>query len=179
MALQKKNRETTVFYTEEKYREKVTRCCAEMGVKSTEYAEWQRPLSGVQSIIMAKSAQAGEGGGHTSTPFHYIHQHVQSCGVQCTLQLRARYTPPISTLGPYALCGKICLKASGMYTVALYTYPLHYTVYLTREKPTARGLAVIGVLPSLDWERVKGMTTTVMEGANETKSTSSSLVSIF
>jgi hypothetical protein len=36
----------------------------------TEYTEWQRPLSGVHSIIMEKSAQAGEGGGCTANPFH-------------------------------------------------------------------------------------------------------------
>jgi hypothetical protein len=29
----------------------------------TDYTEWQRPISGVHSIMMEKSAQAGEGGG--------------------------------------------------------------------------------------------------------------------
>jgi hypothetical protein len=33
----------------------------------------------------------------------------------------------------------------------------YITVYLTREKLTARGLSVIGVLPRLGWERVKCM----------------------
>ncbi len=31
-------------------------------VVNTEYTEWQRPLAGVHSIMMEKSAQAGEGG---------------------------------------------------------------------------------------------------------------------
>ncbi len=33
------------------------------------------------SITMENSALAGEGGGCTPTPFHYIYHHVQSCGV--------------------------------------------------------------------------------------------------
>jgi hypothetical protein len=36
-------------------------------VYSTEYTEWQRPLSGVHSIMMEKLGQAGEGGGCTPT----------------------------------------------------------------------------------------------------------------
>jgi hypothetical protein len=35
----------------------------------SEYTEWQRPLSGVHSIMMVKSAQPGEGGGCTPSPF--------------------------------------------------------------------------------------------------------------
>jgi hypothetical protein len=34
------------------------------------HTEWQRPLSGVHSIMMEKLGQAGEGGGCTPTPFH-------------------------------------------------------------------------------------------------------------
>ncbi len=33
--------------------------------------EWQRPLSGVHSIMIEKWAQAGEGGECTPSPFHY------------------------------------------------------------------------------------------------------------
>jgi hypothetical protein len=47
-------------------------------VLATEYTEWQLPLSGVQSTMMEKLAQPGEGGGCMSTPFHYIYHHVQS-----------------------------------------------------------------------------------------------------
>jgi hypothetical protein len=32
-------------------------------------------LSGVHSIMRVKLAQAGEGGGCTPTPFHYIYHH--------------------------------------------------------------------------------------------------------
>jgi hypothetical protein len=35
---------------------------------TTEYAEWQRPLSGVHSIMMEKLVQAGEGGEGTRPP---------------------------------------------------------------------------------------------------------------
>jgi hypothetical protein len=41
----------------------------------TEYTELQRLLSGVHSIMRVKLAQAGEGGGCTPTPFHYIYHH--------------------------------------------------------------------------------------------------------
>ncbi len=37
-------------------------------VRATEYTEWQRPLSGVLSIMMEKLPQAGEGGGCTPHP---------------------------------------------------------------------------------------------------------------
>jgi hypothetical protein len=48
---------------------------------STEYTEWQWPLSGVHSIMMEKLAQAYEAGGCTPSPCHYIYHQVQSCGV--------------------------------------------------------------------------------------------------
>jgi hypothetical protein len=35
----------------------------------TEHTEWQRPFSGVHSIMMEKLAQAGEGGGARPPPF--------------------------------------------------------------------------------------------------------------
>jgi hypothetical protein len=44
--------------------------------------EWQRPLSGVHSIMNEKLAQAGKGGGCTPTPFHSIYHHGQSCRVR-------------------------------------------------------------------------------------------------
>jgi hypothetical protein len=48
------------------------------------YTEWQRPLSGVHSIMMEKLTQAGlvrlGGGGCILTPFYDIYHHVQSCG---------------------------------------------------------------------------------------------------
>jgi hypothetical protein len=46
------------------------------------HTEWQRPLSGIHSIMMEKLAQAGGSGGCTSTPFHYSYHHVQSCSVR-------------------------------------------------------------------------------------------------
>jgi hypothetical protein len=76
-------------------------------VSSPQYTEWQRPLSGVHSIMMEKWAQAGEEGGgvHAHHPFHYIYHHVQSCGVRSRWE--GRYTPPVSTLPQYELCGVI------------------------------------------------------------------------
>ncbi len=49
-------------------------------VSVTEYTEWQWPLSGVHSIMMQNSSQAGEGegGGCTPSPFHFIYHHKQS-----------------------------------------------------------------------------------------------------
>ncbi len=46
------------------------------------HTEWQFPISGVNSIMMKKSALAGEGGGCTPTPFHSSYHHVQSCSVR-------------------------------------------------------------------------------------------------
>ncbi len=56
--------------------------------------EWQRPLSGVHTIMMEKFAHAGEGGRCTPTPFHYIYHHVQSwmsAERACTLPLFLLY----------------------------------------------------------------------------------------
>ncbi len=60
------------------------------------------PLSGVHSIMMEKSSQAGEGGECTPSPFHFIYHHKQSCGVRSSRQ--GRYTLPISPLPRYVLC---------------------------------------------------------------------------
>jgi hypothetical protein len=45
------------------------------------HTAWHLPLSGVQSIMMEKLAQPGEGGGCTPFPFHCVYHHVQSCSV--------------------------------------------------------------------------------------------------
>jgi hypothetical protein len=52
-------------------------------VSSTEYRtqEWKLPISGLHSIMMEKSALAGEGGGCTPLPFHSSNPHVQSFAV--------------------------------------------------------------------------------------------------
>jgi hypothetical protein len=42
------------------------------------HTEWQRPLSGVHSIMMEKLAHDGEGGGHMPTPFHYTYHQILS-----------------------------------------------------------------------------------------------------
>ncbi len=48
--------------------------------------------SGKHSIIMENLAQAGEGGGCTPIPFHYIYHQVQSCGVPVRSNWEGRYT---------------------------------------------------------------------------------------
>jgi hypothetical protein len=45
---------------------------------TTEYTEWQWPLSGLHSIIMVKSGDEG----CTLSPFHSIYHHEQSCCVR-------------------------------------------------------------------------------------------------
>jgi hypothetical protein len=71
------------------------------------HTELQFHFSGVHSIMMEKLAQPSKGGGGCicplPTPFHYIYHHVQSCGVRSNWE--GRYTPLISTLPPYVLCG--------------------------------------------------------------------------
>ncbi len=72
-------------------------------IETFEYTEWQRPLSGVHSIMMETFAQVGEGGSCTPTLFHYIYHHVQlSCALLSSWE--GRYTPHISTLPLCVLC---------------------------------------------------------------------------
>ena len=55
----------------------------------------------LHSIMMVKSAQTGEGGGCTPSPFHSIsHHHERSCGVHSIAETRAD-TLPIFLLCPY------------------------------------------------------------------------------
>jgi hypothetical protein len=54
---------------------------------------------------MEKSAQPGEGGG-TPTPFHYFNiSTITYKVVVVRSSWEGRYTPPISTLPLYVLCG--------------------------------------------------------------------------
>jgi hypothetical protein len=69
-------------------------------VMNTEYTDsGSGPLFGVHSM-MEKLAQAVEGGVCTSTPYHHIYHHVQSCSVSG----EGIYTPYISSLPLYVLC---------------------------------------------------------------------------
>jgi len=63
-----------------------------------------RVHTGVHSIMMEKSTRPDEGGRCKPTPVHYVYHHVQSCSVRSSWE--GRYTPPISTLPPYVLCGR-------------------------------------------------------------------------
>jgi hypothetical protein len=74
-------------------------------VLSTEYREWQRPLSGVHSIMMVKSAQPGEVGGCTPSPFPST--YTTSKVVVCALAERAD-TLPLFLLYPYMYCTLWC-----------------------------------------------------------------------
>ncbi len=68
--------------------------------RTKEYIEWQRPL--------VKSAQAGGGGGCTSSPFHSIYHHKQSCGV--LFLLRGQIHSPYFSSTPkcmYSVVGTI------------------------------------------------------------------------
>ncbi len=72
------------------------------GPPTTEYTEWQRPLSGVHSVMMEKLSQAGEGAGvHAHPLLLYLLSRTK---FWCTLQLRGQihspyfYSTPICTL---------------------------------------------------------------------------------
>ncbi len=67
------------------------------------HTQWQWPLSGIYSIMIAKSAQPGQGGGCTRFPFQSIFHHERSCGLCSSWE--GRYTPLISPLPLYVLCG--------------------------------------------------------------------------
>ncbi len=66
--------------------------------------DWQRPLSGLHSIVMVHSAQPGEGGGCTTFLFYSIYHHEQN--------IVAVYAPAgrVDTLLLFLLCGGDCLN---------------------------------------------------------------------
>jgi hypothetical protein len=81
-----------------------------------EYTAWQRPFSGVHSIMMEKLAQAVEGGGARPPPFHYIYNHVQSCSVRSSWEGRARIckrirSPGIDSAKLFSLAGNYVKKS--------------------------------------------------------------------
>ncbi len=129
--------------------------------ESTEYTEWQRPLSGLYSIMMVKSAQPGEGGGCTPTPFHSIYHHKQSCGVYAAAERADSPSPPPpffpspilsftrfgKNLGPggggggggdesWALLDRVIGEdLSGLSSDTLWGHPLTYTHTHTHKHP--------------------------------------------
>ncbi len=72
------------------------------------HTEWQWPLSSVHSIMMEKSAQAGEDWGCTPNPLSLYPTSCTKFVVYGTLQLRGRYTLPISPLPLYIFCCLPC-----------------------------------------------------------------------
>ena len=54
--------------------------------ETTEYTEWQWPLSGVHSIMMVKSAHPGEGGGARPPPFSLSIPSQAKLSVRSSLQ---------------------------------------------------------------------------------------------
>ncbi len=75
-------------------------------VCTTEYTQWQWPLSGVHSIMMVKSAQANEGGGGDAQPLPFTLSTIKYKVVVYAPAERAyMYTLPISSLSLYVLCG--------------------------------------------------------------------------
>ncbi len=90
-------------------------------VAATEYTEWQLPISGVHSIMMA-----GEGGGCTPTPFHDSSHHVQSCSVRSSWV--GRYTRPVSSLPIYVLCG-CCPLYGGVGGVKIFAWGFSWRIW--------------------------------------------------
>ncbi len=70
---------------------------------STEYTEWQRPLSGVHSIMMEKLAQAVRLGGARPAPVT-LTTIMYKVVVYRTLQLRGRNTPYFYSNLMFTLC---------------------------------------------------------------------------
>ncbi len=73
------------------------------------HTDWQWPLSGVHSIMMVKSAQPFESGWDARLPLSlylpWVHDK-PCCGERSSWE--GRYTPPISPLTLYVLCGWDC-----------------------------------------------------------------------
>ncbi len=77
--------------------------------------EWQWPLSGVLYCTYhhdGKISPAWWDWGCAPFPFHSIYHHEQSCGVRSSWA--GRYTPPISPLPLYILCGPDRLSDRGL-----------------------------------------------------------------
>ncbi len=87
---------------------------------------WQWPISGVHSIMMEKFSQAGEGGGCTPTPFHYIYHHVQSCSCSVLSSCcEGRYALSISSLPLCTLSvGASSNESETKACMVLFTYSL-------------------------------------------------------
>jgi len=67
-------------------------------------------------------------GGARPTPFHSIQHHVQS--LWCTLQMRGRYTLPISPLPLYILCCLPCTAfLSTRFGNTMYSILIYWTSY--------------------------------------------------
>jgi hypothetical protein len=70
------------------------------------HTEWQWPLSGVNSIMMVKSARPGEGGGVHAVPLTlYLPSRAKLQYIRSSWEDRYTYTPPISPIHLYVLCG--------------------------------------------------------------------------
>ncbi len=82
-------------------------------------------ISGVHSIMMEKLASLVGGGGRGHS---HIYHHVQSCSLRSSWQ--GRYTPTISTLPPYVLCGYTLLWY--ITSAVLHLQYLH-TIFISRE----------------------------------------------
>jgi hypothetical protein len=69
-----------------------------------EHTEWQRPLSGIHSLMTEKLAQAGEGEGCTPTSVHYTLFTITYKVAMYATAGRADILP-LFHIYPYALCG--------------------------------------------------------------------------
>jgi hypothetical protein len=77
-------------------------------VRTTEYTEWQWPLSGIHSIMMVKSAQSGEGSVCTPRALPLSLYLPSQTKLWYTLQVRGQilYISPISPLPLYVRYGQ-------------------------------------------------------------------------
>jgi hypothetical protein len=92
--------------------------------------EYTQSGSGHYPSMMEKSAPPGDGEGCTPTPFHYIYHQVQSCGTSTRYRGEGRYTPPISTLPLYVLCGTDCLRKGKKSDPSFHSWEELVTSYL-------------------------------------------------
>ncbi len=108
-----------------------------VSVCTTEYTEWQWPLSSVYSIMMEKIAQPGEGGQGRRHPLAlYLPSRTK---LWCTLQLRGQihspyfYYTPLCTLR-FAQCKHVCIS-SDIYFVIFVGFSPHSVNYLQKIPP--------------------------------------------
>ncbi len=106
--------------------------------------EWQWPLSGIHYIMMVNSAQHGENGGYTPSPFHSSKVVVYAAAERAD-------TLPLILLCPFLLCGLHIINRTLVLAVhkIIYLWLCTLYVYSGRNRPSNPFIFAEAEKPSL------------------------------